>query len=236
MPLRFSVRGTTQWSFLMTFRTPEEYLRRRLSPQQVPLVHDGWAFYNVLVTEIAALRLAASPLPLGPTVLLIAYRAYVCDPDGNSALTLLHADCDHAGVRRAARTLWGLPLRPAAVDVFDDGGGTVQIEIETPSGDARFTVDSRTRPRLTDGSAFATLSDAARFLRPPGRLLLPNPGGRSRALIATRGESAAKNRLVRIVDATCAFFGDEPVVSEICFDIDAGADRWHLERNAPDVR
>ena len=225
-------RGTFLWSFQFAFRAPEASVRALLPSSLEPLTRDGAAFLNVAIGEYEALRPSAVPLKLGRGGHIAVVRAYALQKGSpDVGFFGLRAVCDDTKSLRWTHLLSTAPTEEEHIEVFDDTVGTVQIEIDGETAPTSVMLDTRGKPILPEGSPFASLSDAATFLKPPTRVFARNgaDGLIVQDILRTedrRGGGKRDHRLVRVRRADWGFPEIASLPLEICFDIAPLHYRW----------
>jgi hypothetical protein len=225
-------RGTFLWSFQFVFRLPAEGAQALLPPTLTPLTRDGWAYLNVAIGEFEAFRPAARPFKVGRSGHIAVVRVYAQQPGiPDIGFYGLRAICDDARSLGLMQRLATAPAEQELIEVFDDTVGTVQLQVDAETTPTSVSLDTRGKPKLSEGSPFASLSEAATFLKPPTRLFARNADG----IIVTaevdrveegRGAKKRDHRLVRVPRAEWGLPEVASLPLEICFDIAPLHYRW----------
>ena len=225
-------RGTLLWSFQFVFRLPEADAQAFLPSALTPLTRDGWAFLNVAIGEFESLRPASRPIKLGRSGHIAVVRLYARQPGTpDVGFYGIRAICDDARSLRLTHRLSTTPTEQEMIEVFDDTVGTVQLQIDAETNSTSVALDTRGKPKLAEGSPFASLSEAATFLKPPHRLfVLDSDGGilttEIERLEDGRGKGKRDHRLVRVPKAEWGLPEVASLPLEICFDIAPLQYRW----------
>ena len=244
--------GAISRCWLLAFRTPAQGARG-LVPSPLELMTLGpWAFFNVVVCEIDAMRPRGLPRWMGVRYRHAAYRLYVeyrpprlATHDGQfpervGGLFFLRSDADWPLARFAgnyalgSRVMSGLgnaltdfQFHPAAIAIDGNAtSGRTAIRIRADGGDAEAIIDPAP-PSLPPGSPFASLDDAARFLKyEPAGIALQKDGGVNVVRI-TRDESKWRCRLVTAVNPCFEFFAGRDVALELVYEMEPIEYRWN---------
>ncbi len=145
MPLPFlaHLRGRLDECILLTYRTPAEAIRPLLPPGGglEPITHHArgteWAFWNVALCSIEALRPFPTPHALGMSCQFVAYRLLVKGAE-QTGVYFCRTDLDHSLIARTAALSGELAAVPRPCQIF----------ISTPGRRVQFIV--RTIDRLGD--------------------------------------------------------------------------------------
>ena len=226
----WTFRGKIEHCWLFTWRTPVDAVRDFV-PKPLELVtFSGFAFWNVVVCEIAGLR--PWPLPEMPGVKYwhVGYRLYVRTPSPNGSsiegLYFVQSDCDSPIVAFAGNVLTDFRFHCAEIDVVK-WGGLVHGRIEVPGGSATFRLGSNAAPGLSPGSPFASLAEAEAFLkyRPCGLSVCGDDA--VNAVHIVRREEEWRSRLMDVEEAHWEFFDGKDAVPELCWEIAPIRYQWN---------
>ena len=235
----FTVRGRIRRCWLFTWRTPEETVRSLVPAPLVPETHRGFAFWNVVVCEISGMRPRALPASLGIGYWHAAYRLHVRARVAHGreveGLHFIRSDCDRSIVAALGNVLTDFHFHTARIAVRETAGA-VDGRIEVADASARFRIDRRAAPQLSAGSPFASVAEAAAFLKykPCGL----SPAGRDglNAVRIVREENAWQSRVVAVAEQSWEFFAGRDVTPEVCCEvapIDYEWSRGEILRAAP---
>ena len=235
----FTVRGRIRRCWLFTWRTPVETVRPLVPAPLDPVTHRGFAFWNVVVCEIGGMRPRALPESLGIAYWHVAYRlhvrARVADGREVEGLHFIRSDCDRSIVTALGNVLTDFRFHTARIAV-QETAGAVDGRIDVADASARFRIDRSAAPQLSAGSPFATVAEAAAFLKyKPFGL---SPAGRDgiNAVRIVRDESAWRSREVAVAEQSWEFFAGRNVTPEVCYEvapIDYEWSRGEILRAAP---
>lgn len=222
--------GKLDHCWLFTFQTPAEDAWAELPEPLVPATHNGFAFWNVVVSHVHRMRPKLAPALLGMSYWHVGYRLYArYEPEHGppvEGLYFARSDCDSALMTVAGNLLTDYHFHTAPVAVQEQDGC---LTIDIASGDmpARVELCLAAKPVLSAHSAFETLDEAAAFLKykPFGLSVLP--GGKVSVVKIVRDESAWKSRLVRVQSQRWSFFADKDVRPEICYEVAPIEYQWN---------
>ncbi|HEX5323450.1 MAG TPA: DUF2071 domain-containing protein [Capsulimonadaceae bacterium] len=227
--------GTLDRCWLFTFQTPEEDAWGHLPDPLVPVTHNGYAFWNVVVSHIQSMRPKGAPAALGLSYWHVGYRLYArCETGDGTAIEGLYfarSDCDKKLMTFAGNILTDYHFHTAPISARRDGEG-LQIDIASPDAPANATLCLSGRATLPPYSAFASLEEAAAFLKykPFGLSVLP--GGEVSVVKIVRDETAWRGRLVQVQSERWAFLADKSVRPEICYEVSPIAYQWNRAKMA----
>jgi hypothetical protein len=227
-----TMAGTLERCWLFAYQTPVEEARA-LIPSRLELVtHGGCAFWNVVVCRIRAMRPKGFPAFTGVSYWHVAYRLYVrlyprAEPP-IEGLYFLRSDCDSPLMSRMGNLLTDYRFHTARVEVADEAP-LLEIAVQSPDAPGRATVDRATPPQLPTYSAFASLEEAAVFLKYKPFGISIDRQGRANVVAIRRDESEWHSRLVHAT-AEWAFFHEMSMRPEICYEVDPIAYQWNRGR------
>src|SRR5579883_2076878 len=172
--------GTLDKCWLFTFQTPEEEAWGELPEPLVPVTHNGFAFWNVVVSHVAHMRPKGLPAALGVSYWHVGYRLYaryetktgVCI----EGLYFARSDCDSKLMTRAGNLLTDYHFHTAAIAVHRDEA-CLEIDIGSQEAPAHASLCLTARPKLLPHSAFSSLGEAATALKYKPYGLSVQPGG-----------------------------------------------------------
>ncbi|HUG14343.1 MAG TPA: DUF2071 domain-containing protein [Thermomicrobiales bacterium] len=227
--------GALDRCWLFTFRTPAERATSLLPAVLEPVTHDGFAFWNVVVSHIGRMRPRFAPAFTGMSYWHVAYRLYVrLTPAGSSTpiegLYFIRSDCDSSMMSRAGNLATDFNFHVAAIRV-GDSDDQVAIDIDSPGATGRARLSMTTPPEHSPGSAFGSLDEAAAFLKyKPFGISVDERAGEANVVRIVRDEAAWRSRLLYVVEQDWEFLGDQDVCPEICYQVDPIAYQWNRGR------
>jgi uncharacterized protein DUF2071 len=225
--------GTLDRCWLSVYQTPIEEARALLPRELEPVTHGGCAFWNVLVCHLHRMRPKPLPAFLGVSYWHVAYRLYArFNPASGPALEglyFLRSDCDSRLMTGLGNLLTDFRFHTAGIEVVEEAP-LVRLTVCSPDAPAAATLDRAQPPQLAAHSAFASLEEAAAFLKYQPRALSITPGGQASIVSIQRDEAAWKYRLVTVTDARWKFLEGKTVRPEICYEVAPIAYQWNRGR------
>lgn len=231
-----TMRGSIEWCYLLTFRTPAAEARALLPPELEPVTKDGWAFWNMVVCEISAMRPAFLPSPLGLRYRHVAYRLYARfitqageDVEG---LYFLRSDCNTGLMSIAGNALTDFNFHTAPI-TRHMSGDRIALEVRSPDAPAHITLNLNEPAALSEGSPFASVADAAAFLKYKPRGLSVDPVTRDVNVVQiVRDEALWRGHPVAVTpDTRIAYLTNRDVRPEICYAVDPIRYQWNRGRD-----
>jgi len=225
-----TVVGTITRCLLFTYRTPAADATRLLPRPLEAVTRDGYAFWNIVVSRLRAMRPPGFPALVGVDYWHVAYRLYVRLPlPGGRAIEGLYftrSDCDNRLMTLAGNLLTGFNFHttPIRLDARDGG---LDLDIASPDAPARARVLPRRTPELAPGSPFASLDEAAVFLKYKPFGIAIDKKGDANVVRITRREDAWRARLIQVEFAHWTYFDDKAVQPEICYEVAPIVYRWN---------
>ena len=215
--------GTIDRCWLFTLRTPEAVALHELPAGLTLVTHGGFAFWNVVVSHIDDMRPVGTPVMAGVSYWHVAYRLYVrVTPPGRPAvegLYFVRSDCDNRLMARVGNIVTDFNFHVATIDVADTGP-RVSLGIQSPDARASATLLREPPLSLPDGSPFASLKEAATFLKYKPFGISVNPGRDEANIVRiSRVESDWRARLVRIEEQSWDWLTTRNVEPEICYEV-----------------
>jgi hypothetical protein len=221
--------GTITRCWLFVFQM-DASLACSLLPSPLELVtHNGLAFWNVVVCAIQGMKPKLSPFPFGFNYWHVAYRLYVrchtIEGQAFEGLYFLRSDSDNALLNMFGNLVTDFNFHTAKTEVHED---SEQVTIAVRSKDAPASaILSRTRkPELYDHSAFASLDEAATFLKYKPNGISPQGNGLANIVHIVRNESEWRSRLLFVESAQWSYFNGKPVRPEICYEVEPIFYQW----------
>lgn len=233
-----TVVGELDRCWLFTYRTPIEYARKLLPRPLEPVTHAGYAFWNIVVCHISAMRPRHFPAFVGVDYWHLAYRLYVRLPLEHSesieGLYFLRSDCDQRLMSLAGNLLTDFHFHTAPLLIRQDQEA-LEIRLESPDAPAHARLLPGVAPQLAEHSAFASLDEAAAFLKYKPYGISLDKAGRANVVHITRNEQVWRNRLVQVECADWAFLHGQDFHPEICYGVEPILYQWD-RRHIYDVR
>ena len=225
----FTVRGRLRRCWLFVYRTPA-VAARALLPRPLNLVtRDGFAFWNIVVCQIGALRPAGWPAAVGLGYWHVAYRLHVRAQPQDGApvegLWFLRSDCDSALVAAGGNLVTDFCFHHATIEVAETDR-TVAGKITAHGGDAQFHLNRKTTPQLAAGSPFASVEEAAAYLKYKPFGISPSGPEAVNVVRVVREEAAWRSRLVAVEDARWQFLARHETALEICYEVEPIDYQW----------
>lgn len=225
--------GTIDRCWLFAFRTPIAAAKKLLPAPLEPVTRGEWAFWNIVVSHIDAMRPWPLPALAGMSYWHVAYRLYArCYPENAAALEGLYfirSDCDSSLMSWAGNIMTDFNFHTAriAAQALD---GEVDITIDKTTADAHARLSLQERPALPANSIFSSLDEAAGFLKyKPNGLSIASNSNVSIVHISRR-EQDWRYRLVNVKAQQWSFFNDKDVHFEICYQVEPIFYRWNRAR------
>lgn len=225
----FAVAGSIRQCWLFVYRVPEE-IARPLLPAPLRLVtHGGYAFLNIVVCRLSGMRPAFLPAGVGLGYWHVAYRWHACAATtAGTAIEGLHfirSDCDRWIVAQSGNLLTDFHFHRAAIRI-ETTPASVTGRIRVSEGDANFRIDRQAPPALAPGSPFATLEEAAAFLKYKPFGLAVESADTLQIVRVRREESAWRSRCVKVLNAEWQLLAGWQAVLEICYEVEPIGYRW----------
>jgi hypothetical protein len=225
----FTVQGKIEHCWLFTWRTPIAAAATFLPAPLELVTHGDFAFWNVVICRINGMRPKGFPRFCGFNYWHIAYRLHakvrLADNRTIEGLYFVRSDCDRRLMSLVGNCLTDFRFHPAAVRVANTVG-IVQAEIDTESASARVHLDLEKPGKLSPGSPFASVDEAAAFLKYKPFALAPTASGAVNVLAVHRAESAWRHRIVHVGHSEWEFFRGKDATPEICFAVDPIEYEW----------
>jgi uncharacterized protein YqjF (DUF2071 family) len=226
----FTMRGLLAHCWLFIYQTPAEAVAHLLPVPLKPVTHRGFAFWNIVVSQIRHMRPRGVPDYLGITYWHTAYRLYVrfhpASGEPIEGLYFLRSDCDSSLITLAGNLLTDFRFHQAAIDVRE-GATTVTIQVESPAAPAYAALRPEVPTERPSYSAFSSLEQAAAFLKYKPASITITHDGMANVMHIDRDEAAWRSKLVHIESASWDFLKGRPVLPEICYQVDPIAYQWN---------
>ena len=220
-----TMKGTIERCWLFAFRAPEAELRPALPAPLDLVTHGGFAFWNVVVCRVGAMRPRFAPRFLGMSYWHVAYRLYARHRS-LEGLHFVRSDCDSAVLSWMGNVMTDFHFHAAGVRVEEEDA-RVRIAIDSPDAPGAAEIDRRAPPALPEGSPFRSVEEAAAFLKYKPLGLSVGRGGAVSVVRIVRDESAWRARAVAVAAQRWAFFDGRPAVAELCTEIEPIEYRWN---------
>jgi hypothetical protein len=228
-----TVVGRLPQTWLFAYRTPVATARGLLPARLEPVVFGGWAYWNVVVSRIEAMRPWGLPAFVGVGYWHVAYRLYArfrpSDGEAIEGLYFVRSDCDSPPMTLAGNLLTDFNFHTARVRVREREG-VHYLRIDSGEAPARAAWRTAAPAGLAEGSPFGSLDEAAAALKyKPNGLSVGGDGGVNVVRI-TREETAWRARLVSVEAAHWAFLDRYETHPEICYAVEPIDYRWNRAR------
>jgi hypothetical protein len=228
-----TMRGTLTRCWLFTYRTPVANAQRLLPPPLEPVTHGGYAFWNIVVSEIRGMRPSPLPAFIGVNYWHVGYRLYVRYHPANSepieGLWFARSDCDSRLMSIAGNLVTDFNFHTAPIRV-ESHDGVLAIAIESRDAPARARLLPSATPQLPRGSAFGSLDEAAAFLKYKPYGISIGARGDANVVRITREEAAWRGKLVQVESEHWSFFDGQDAQPEICYEVAPIVYQWNRGR------
>ena len=225
-----TVRGSIRRCWLFSWRTPAGCVRSQVPAPLELVTCGGFAFWNVVVCEMAAMRPAPLPAWMGLGYWHVAYRLHVRLREAGGrdleGLYFVRSDCDHRLVAGLGNVLTDFRFRTARITVAQSAE-SVEGRISASEAPAHFCIDRTTAPTLAAGSPFTDLAEAAAFLKYKPRAFSPVAPDAVNAVQVVRDEDAWRSRAVSVTEQQWKFFADRDATPELCTEVEPIAYQWN---------
>jgi len=230
-PLRnpFTVAGSIEQCWLFVYRLPVKTAQPLLPMPLRLVIHGGYAFLNIVVCRLSGMRPVPLPASLGLGYWHVAYRVHAWAPLGPGrtleGLHFLRSDCDRWVVEKSGNLLTDFHFHRAGIQVVETDAAVVG-NIASAATPARFRIDRHRPPTLAAGSPFATLEEAADFLKYKPYGLSVESEDTLHVVRVRREEAAWRSRLVAVLEADWRFPGEREATLEVCYEVEPIDYRW----------
>ena len=140
-------------------------------------------------------------------------------------LWFLRSDCDSALVAAGGNLVTDFRFHRATIEVAETDR-TVAAKITVRGGDAQFRLNRNATPQLAAGAPFASLEEAAAFLKYKPFGLSPSGSDAVNVVRVVREEAAWRSRLVTVEDARWQFLARHETALEICCQVEPIDYQW----------
>ncbi len=224
-----TICGRIDRCWLFVYRTPAEAVADLLPPTLQPMTVGGFAFWNVVVCELSAMRPLGVPASLGLSYRHVAYRLHVQAREKAGPLLegvhFISSDCDRQIVALVGNLTTDFQFHTARIELGENAG-----DVESPDAAASFRINRTTPPALSAGSPFPSLRAAAAALEYKPAALSPHRSDAVRVLRVQRDAAAWKWHPVAVAEARWQFFAAKPVEFELCYEVAPVEYRWERTR------
>jgi hypothetical protein len=201
-----------------------------LPPPLELVTYRDYAFWNIVVCEIRAMRPRPLPGVVGLRYRHAAYRFYVRfrprQGDPIEGLYFLRSDCNSPLITATGNIITNFNFHTAPIHLRQRGDTTL-IQIDAPDAPGYASLRPSVVPQLPAHSAFDTLEQAQTFLKyKPAGIAVSNDGS-TNVVHITRDESAWHSRVIHVETAQWAFLQDQPVKPEICYQVEPIPYQWN---------
>lgn len=228
-----TVVGKLDRCWLFTYRTSVETASELLPRPLEPVTYSGYAFWNIVVCHISAMRPAHFPAFVGVNYWHLAYRLYARLPLASGetveGLYFLRSDCDHRLMALAGNLLTDFHFHVASLRVQPQNDA-LEIYVDSPDVPAHVRLQPAMMPHLEPGSPFTSLDEAAAFLKYKPYGLSLDRSGHANVVHITRDERAWRSRLIRVECADWPFLRAYDVQPEICYAVEPIQYQWDRGR------
>lgn len=230
----FTVAGTIRQCWLFVYRLPAEIAGQMIPAPLQPVTHGGFAFVNIVVCRLSEMRPVPLPASVGLGYWHVAYRLHVkATSEVGTVIEGLHflrSDCDRWLVEKSGNLLTDFNFHLARICVAESSAGVLG-EIASPGAPASFRLDRDAQPALSAGSPFASLKEAASFLKyKPFGLSVDGPATLN-VVRVRREESAWRSRVVAVAEADWHFLAGREATLELCYEVEPIDYVWERGRS-----
>ncbi len=235
-PVPLTAVGRLDPCVLLTYRTPAERVARLLPPGLTLTTRGPWAFWNIVLCRVRAIRLAGAPAALGIDYHHVAYRLMVHALADNAerlhGLYFVRSDADHRFITALGNRMSDFRFHLSRITLdADDQRVDLTIDGDVAS---RVTVSDAGAAALTrpTGSCFPTPLDAAEFCCYRPRALAVH-GGHAVLTEVRRDPAAWHETPVSVSDAHWGLFDQldqRDAALEWAVRVDPVDYRWTLGR------
>jgi Uncharacterized conserved protein (COG2071) len=217
------VRGDLQRTWFFCHRTPEA-AARALVPSRLELItHGGFAFWNVVVCQLAAMRPAFIPAALGIGYWHVAYRLLVrvrlADGRTVEGLYFVRSDCDSRLVAWPGNWLTDFRFASASARVsVEENTGVIAGEAVAPGANGSFVLHRYTPSALAAGSPFSSYDEAAEFLRYKPASIAPHGANAVNIVTIRRDEAAWRMRPIHATRAEWQWLAGRDATLEVAYE------------------
>ena len=228
-----TVMGNLDHCWLFTYRTPIDLARELLPAPLEPVTYGSHAFWNIVVCHINSMRPKHFPACIGVSYWHVAYRLYARLPltrgEAIEGLYFLRSDCDRRSMSLAGNALTDFHFHIASLQLRREQD-VLKMDLDSPDAPAHIRLLPGAAPRLAPHSVFASLDEAAAFLKYKPNGLSLDRASRANVVHITRDEQAWRSRLVSVACADWAFLREYDVQPEICYEVEPIRYQWDRGR------
>lgn len=227
------MRGTIDRCWLFTFQSPADEIRALL-PSHVELVtHHGCGFYNAVVCHVSRMRPHPLPALVGKSYWHVAYRTYVRfyaeSGETIEGLYFFRSDCDSKLMTWGGNLLTDFCFHNAGIEVVEDDN-RVEISVDAAGAAVDVAMDRNRAPQVPADSVFASLEEAAAFLKYHPAGIAVDDAGNANVVHINRNEADWKYRLVTVTESCWEFFSGSSARPEICYEVEPIVYLWNRGR------
>jgi hypothetical protein len=234
-----TMRGTITRCWLFTYQTPATEAQTFLPSHLELVMHEGCAFWNIVVCRIESMRPKPVAGWLGVHYWHVAYRLYVrFHPRSGPPVEGLHflrSDCDSRLIAVAGNLMTDFNFHTAPVVVYEDRDA-IAIDVKSPDMPAQAILRPQVPAQLPSHSAFSSLDEATAFLKYKPRGISVESSGTANIVQIVRQEEAWLSKLVSVENAQWSFFRGKNVRPEICYQVNPIRYQWNRGRIVPGAR
>lgn len=223
LPMRAWIRRC----LLLSYRVPESVAVAFVPPGLELITKGGFAFLNVVLARMEAMRPAGLPAWIGVDYGHVGYRLQVrCHTrEGeHEGLYFLRSECDHRLLGFAGNLLTDFRFHPARIEGLEAGK---TLCVHSLDGGGEVILDPQGAVGLAPGSPFSDLDEASRILRynPLGLA----PAGPNRVVLLDIAHGPWSLRSVALAHQRFSFIETLPGVAfELAFEL--APIEYHFQR------
>jgi hypothetical protein len=166
--MTLTMTGRLAECVLLVYRMPKDAVQH-LVPAGLELVRRGeWAFWNIVVCRVEAMRLAGLPRGCGVSYLHVAYRLYVQEhgagPERLEGLFFVRSDVNHRWLAAMGNLVSDFRFHHSRI-ALTSGTNEVELCVRSSGAEAAMLAGPGGAGEWTGSPGFVSRDEAARFLK-----------------------------------------------------------------------